>query len=64
MMRYLFFVVVLFTSGLLGAQHQTARFEREQKNSDSDYVIISLQKKDLHWFAITTNSKRVRNNGK
>ncbi|MBN8653172.1 MAG: hypothetical protein J0L67_17220 [Cytophagales bacterium] len=47
MMRYLFFVVVLFTSGLLGAQHQTARFEREQKNSDSDYVIISLHKEGL-----------------
>jgi len=36
MMRYLFFVVVLFTSGLLGAQNQTARFYSEQKKGDTD----------------------------
>lgn len=47
MTRYLLFVAVLFTSGLLGAQDQTARFEREQKNSDNDYIIISLQKEGL-----------------
>ena len=47
MTRYLLFVAVLFTSGLLGAQDQTARFEREQKNSDNDYIIISLQQEGL-----------------
>lgn len=47
MTRYLFFVVLLFATRLLGAQDQTARFEREQKNSDSDYIIISMQKEGL-----------------
>jgi hypothetical protein len=47
MTRFLLFVLVLFAPEVLCAQEQTARFEREQKNNDSDYIIISLQKEGL-----------------
>lgn len=40
-------ILFAFLSTVLCAQEQTARFEREQKNSDSDYIIISMQKEGL-----------------
>jgi len=37
----------LLTLGLCAQATQTARFEREQKNSDNDYMVIPLQKEGL-----------------
>ncbi|HNT51171.1 MAG TPA: hypothetical protein PKK67_11320, partial [Cyclobacteriaceae bacterium] len=47
MNRFLLLYLVVLFPVVLYAQEQTARFEREHKNSDSDYIIISLQKEGL-----------------
>lgn len=44
---FLFVFICLATGQLVGQAAQTARFEREQKNSDSDYLLISLQQEGL-----------------
>ncbi|MCW5909959.1 MAG: hypothetical protein KIT62_02735 [Cyclobacteriaceae bacterium] len=46
--RLVFVVLIALAPGFLCAQAtQTARYEREQKNSDNDYILISLQKEGL-----------------
>jgi hypothetical protein len=49
MIRFLFVLICISLSAelLYSQATQTARFEREQKNSDSDYIVISLQKEGL-----------------
>ncbi|KXK23908.1 MAG: hypothetical protein UZ12_BCD005002297 [Bacteroidetes bacterium OLB12] len=44
---FLFVLICLASGQLVGQAAQTARFEREQKNSDSDYLLISLQQEGL-----------------
>lgn len=49
MSRCLLVLVSIFLNAVLvhAQAVQTARFEREQKNSDNDYIVISLQKEGL-----------------